>query len=174
MELTREHYLSIIFHKFRRGLSRQECIDELKSLYGDEASSYSTVKNWFDELNGRRSLKGEVREGPSKTAKKWFEEFNGRRSLKVEVREGPPKTVKNWFDVFNSQRSLKGKIREGPPKTIVVTENIDALCELMMEDRHVIYREIDPLLGISPTSIHSILHEHLAVTILILVGSRTI
>ena len=44
-------------------------IDELKSLYGDEALSYSTVKNWFDELNrGRRSLNDEVRESCPKTA----------------------------------------------------------------------------------------------------------
>ena len=48
MELIREHFRAIIFHNFRRGLSRQECIDELKFLYGDEAPSYSTMKNWFN------------------------------------------------------------------------------------------------------------------------------
>ena len=114
MELTREHFRAIIFHNFRRGLSRQECIDELKSLYGDEAPSYSTVKNWYNEFN------------------------RGRRSLKDEFREGRPKTA-------------------------VVPENIDAVRELIMQDRHVTYREIETCLGISPTSIHSILHEHLAV-----------
>ena len=37
---------------------------KLKCLYGDEAPSYSTVKNWFNEFNrGRRSLKDEFREG---------------------------------------------------------------------------------------------------------------
>ena len=85
MELTREHFRAIIFHNFRRGLSRQECIDELKSLYGDEAPSYSTVKNWFNEFN------------------------RGRRSLEDE----------------------------GRPKTVVVPENIDAVRELIMQDRHV-------------------------------------
>ena len=114
MELTREHFRAIIFHNFRRGLSRQECIDELKSLYGDEAPSYSTVKNWFNEFN------------------------RGRRSLEDEGREGRPKTV-------------------------VVPENIDAVRELIMQDRHVTYREIEASLGISSTSIHSILHGHLAV-----------
>ena len=111
MELTREHFRAIIFHNFRRGLSRQECIDELKSLYGDEAPSYSTVKNWFNEFN------------------------RGRRSLEDE----------------------------GRPKTVVVPENIDAVRELIMQDRHVTYREIEASLGISSTSIHSILHGHLAV-----------
>ena len=57
MGLTREHFRSIIFYKFRRGLSRQECIHELKSLFGNKPPSYSTVKS-FNEFNcGRRSLK---------------------------------------------------------------------------------------------------------------------
>jgi len=43
-----KHFRAIIFHNFRRGLSRQGCINELKSLYDDEAPSYSTVKNWFN------------------------------------------------------------------------------------------------------------------------------
>ena len=51
MELTREHFCSIIFYNFRRGLSRQERIDELKSLFGDKAALYTTVKNWFNEFN---------------------------------------------------------------------------------------------------------------------------
>ena len=42
MELIPEHFPVIIVHNFRRGLSRQECIDELKFLYGDETPSYST------------------------------------------------------------------------------------------------------------------------------------
>ena len=35
--------------------------------------------------------------------------------------------------------------------------------QLMLLDRHVTYREIETTLGISGTSIHSILHEHLTV-----------
>ena len=38
MELIREHFRAIIFHNFRRGLSRQECRYELTFLNGDEAS----------------------------------------------------------------------------------------------------------------------------------------
>src|ERR1700704_6938374 len=114
MELTRENFRAIIYHNFRRGLSRQECIDELKSLYGNEAPSLSTVKNWYNDFN------------------------RGRRSLQDEFREGRPKTA-------------------------VLAKNIDAVRELIMEDRHVTYLEIEASLGISATSIHSILHEHLAV-----------
>ena len=68
LELTHDNFRTIIFYNFRRGLSRQGCIDELKSLYGDKAPSYSTMKNWFNEfICGRRSLKDEVREGRPKT-----------------------------------------------------------------------------------------------------------
>ena len=58
----------LVFSNFRRGLS-QKCIEELKSLFGDKAPSYSTVENWFHGFNcRRRSLKDEVREGRQKTA----------------------------------------------------------------------------------------------------------
>ena len=107
IELTRGHFRSITFYNFRRGLSRQECIDELKSLFDDKTPSYNTVKNRFYEFNrGRSSLKDEFREGSSKTA--------------------------------------------------VVPENIDAVRELIMQDRHMIYRQIKASLGISYTSINSI------------------
>ena len=48
-------------------------------------------------------------------------------------------------------------------KTAVVSENIDAVRELIIQDRHVTYCEIEASLGISSTTIHSILHEHLTI-----------
>lgn len=114
MELNREHFRAIIFHNFRRGLSRQECFDELNSLYSDKAPSYSTVKNWFNEFN------------------------RGRCSIQDESRAGRPKSV-------------------------VVPENINVVRELIKQDRHVTYREIEASLDISMTSINKILHEHLSV-----------
>ena len=87
---------------------------ELKSLFGDKATSYSTMKNWFNEFNCER-----------------------------------------W--------SLKDEVRKASPKTAVVPDNTDVVGELIMQDHHVAYREIQACLGISSTSIHSILHEHLAV-----------
>ena len=56
MELTRE--LTACQH-----FLQQECIDEPKALFGNKASSYGTVKNWFNELNcGPHSLKDAFRE----------------------------------------------------------------------------------------------------------------
>ena len=68
MELIPEHFRSIIFYNFRRGLSRQECTDALKSLFGDKLT-YGTVKNFFNQFNhGRSSLKDQEREGRPRTA----------------------------------------------------------------------------------------------------------
>ena len=62
-------FRAIIFYNFRRGLSRQVCIEELKSWFGNKATSFSTVKNWFNEFKrGRTSLKDEVCEVTPKTA----------------------------------------------------------------------------------------------------------
>ena len=51
---------------------------------------------------------------------------------------------------------MKDEVREGPTKTVVVSENIDAVRELIKQAGHVTYREIEKFLGIS-SSIHSIL-----------------
>ena len=51
--------------------------------------------------------------------------------------------MKNWFNEFNcGRRSLKDKIREGRQKAAVVPENIDAVHELIMQNRQVTYRGI--------------------------------
>ena len=51
MELTYENFRAMIYYDFRRGLSRQECIDQLISTFGDETPSYATVKRWYNEFN---------------------------------------------------------------------------------------------------------------------------
>ena len=93
IELTREHFRSIIFSNFRCGLLRQECTDGLKSLFGDKAPSYSIVIHWLNEFNCGR-------------------------------------------------RSFKDKVREGPAKTVVVSENTDAVRELIIQDPHLTYNII--------------------------------
>ena len=45
------------------------------------------------------------------------------------------------------------EFREGLPKSIVVPETIDTVCQLILQNRHVIYRETETTLGISGTSI---------------------
>ena len=79
--------------------------------------------------------------------------------------EAPTRTsVYRWYGEFNRGRSsLQDEFREGRPKSVVVPETIDAVRQLVLEDYCVTYREIETILGIIGTSIHSILHEHLTV-----------
>ena len=63
MELNREHFRAIIFDNFQRGLTQQQCIDELNSIFGNEAASRTS-----GEFNrGRSSLQDEFREGRPKS-----------------------------------------------------------------------------------------------------------
>ena len=67
MQLNREHFRVIIFNNFWRGLAQQQCIDELNSIFGDEALSRTSVYRWYGEFNrGRSSLQNEFREGRPK------------------------------------------------------------------------------------------------------------
>ena len=124
MESNRKHFRAIIFYNFRRGLTQQQCIDELNLIFGDEAPLRTSVYRWYGQFNRGRS-------------------------------------------------SLQAEFCEGRPKSVVVPETIDAMRQLILQDRHVTYREIETTLGISGTSIYSILNEHLAVQ-KICVGSHTI
>ena len=55
MELNREHFRAIIFYNFRRELTQQQCLDELNSIFGDEAPSRTSVYRWYGEFNRGRS-----------------------------------------------------------------------------------------------------------------------
>ena len=73
-------------------------------------------------------------------------------------------SVYRWYGEFNRGRSsFQDEFREGCPKSVVVPKTIDAVRQLILQDRHVTYREIKTTLGISGTIIHSILYEHLTV-----------
>ena len=64
MEPNREHFRAMIFNDFRRGLSQQECIDQLNLTFGDETPSKTTVYRGFSEFNrGRSLLSDEICEG---------------------------------------------------------------------------------------------------------------
>ena len=67
----------------------------------------------------------------------------------------------NWYLEFqHGHTSLSDKSRERRPKT---EDNIAAVKQLIIEDRHVTYREIEASLSISGTTVHKILHEALSV-----------
>ncbi|CAH1994001.1 unnamed protein product [Acanthoscelides obtectus] len=84
MELSREHFRAIIYYNLQRQLSQQECLDELLSVFGNEAPHLSTISRWYGEFK------------------------RGRVSLSDDPRE-----------------------------------NVDAVRKLIIEDRHVTYREVE-------------------------------
>ena len=68
MELTRENFRAMIYYDFRRGLTQEQCINQLNSTFGDEAPSTPTVYRWYIEFKrGRSSLTDEVKEGRPKS-----------------------------------------------------------------------------------------------------------
>ncbi|CAH1979412.1 unnamed protein product [Acanthoscelides obtectus] len=83
--------------------------------------------------------------------------------LSVFGNEAPHQsTISRWYGEFKRGRvSLSDDPRVGAPKTAVTQENVDAVRKLIIEDRHVTYREIEASLKISKTSIQKILHEQL-------------
>ncbi|CAH1957760.1 unnamed protein product [Acanthoscelides obtectus] len=85
--------------------------------------------------------------------------------LSVFGNEAPHQsTISHWYEEFKrGQVSLSDDPRVGAPKAAVTQEKVDALRTLIIEDRHVTYREIEASLKISKTSIQKNLHEELGV-----------
>ncbi|CAH2009091.1 unnamed protein product, partial [Acanthoscelides obtectus] len=73
-------------------------------------------------------------------------------------------TISRWYGEFKRGRvSLSDDFRVGAPETAVTQENVDDLRKLIIEERHVTYREIEASLKISKTSVQKILHAELGV-----------
>jgi histone-lysine N-methyltransferase SETMAR len=69
MELNREQLRAIIFYNWKRGLTYDQCFDEMSTTLSDNKVSKSTVSYWYRELNrGRDSLEDEPRSGRPTTA----------------------------------------------------------------------------------------------------------
>ena len=68
MELSRYNFRVMIYYDFRRGLSPQECINQLISTFGDETPHKATIYRWYNKFNrGRSFLNDKFKEGRSKS-----------------------------------------------------------------------------------------------------------
>ncbi|CAH1999878.1 unnamed protein product, partial [Acanthoscelides obtectus] len=85
--------------------------------------------------------------------------------LSVFGNEAPHQsTITRWYKEFKRGRvSLSDDPRAGAPKTAVTQENVDAVLKLIIEDRHVTYRDFEASLKISKTSIQKESQEELGV-----------
>ena len=71
-------------------------------------------------------------------------------------------TIKRWSAEFRrGRKSLEDDPRSGRPVTSTTSETIEAVENIVMEDRRVTIRQIEDTLGISFGSVGTILHEHL-------------
>ncbi|CAH1959536.1 unnamed protein product [Acanthoscelides obtectus] len=90
--------------------------------------------------------------------------YNFQRQLSQQCLTPHQLTISRWYEEFKRGRvSLSDDPRVGAPKTAVTQENVDAVRKLIIEDRHVTYRENEASLKILKTSIQKILHEELGV-----------
>ena len=64
--------------------------------------------------------------------------------------EAPSRTsVYRWYGEFNRGRSLlQDEFHEGRLTSVVVPETIDVVRQLILQDRHVTYREIETTIGL--------------------------
>ena len=65
--------------------------------------------------------------------------------------EAPSRTsVYRCYSEFNRDRSsLQEEFHEGRPKSVLVPETIDAVRQLILQDRHVTYREVETTFNIA-------------------------
>jgi Transposase (partial DDE domain) len=72
------------------------------------------------------------------------------------------RTVLNWFHQFRRGNfSLQDDPRCGRPRTSVNEEMIDAVRAIIEGDPHSTYQQMETTLGISPSSVNSIIQDHL-------------
>ena len=67
-------------------------------------------------------------------------------------------TVFNWFRQFQHNKfSVLDAPRSGCPSTSVTEQTIDAVRKIIEDDLHSTYQQIETILGISSTTINSVI-----------------
>lgn len=68
-----------------------------------------------------------------------------------------------YSELNRDRSSLQDELSKGHLKWVVVSKTIDTMRELVLQDCHVNYPEIETTLGINGIEIHWILHKHFIV-----------
>ncbi|CAF1239210.1 unnamed protein product, partial [Didymodactylos carnosus] len=71
------------------------------------------------------------------------------------------RTILNWYHEFQRNNlSVEDAARSGYPRTAVNDETIDAVRAIIEDDPHSTYEQIQDSLGITSSSINSIIHDY--------------
>jgi len=92
----------------------------------------------------------------------WLKEIHAILTETLGENELSYATVKNWVAQFKcGDFSTCGVPHPGRPKTVAISEIIDQIHELILEDHRILAKSIAEQLGISCERVGSIIHEDL-------------
>src|SRR5581483_9797649 len=64
MEFDKEQIRAIIYYNWKRGLTRAQCDEEMKTVLGTSAPHLATIKRWYNDFyHGRQTLEDEAKPG---------------------------------------------------------------------------------------------------------------
>src|SRR5436190_21126688 len=112
MKMNKIEYRAVIKYLFLKGNTPTQIKDELDSVYGDSAPSFTTVKFWAAEFKrGRESLGDDERSGRSKTA------TTDENIAKVHEMVLDDRRIKSTFRYEKAVRALGAAFAHVRPKT---------------------------------------------------------
>ncbi|CAH1966861.1 unnamed protein product [Acanthoscelides obtectus] len=122
-------------------------------------------KRRYDNLDAlKTAVREKITQIDGRTILKTVRAVEKRAQKCIEEQAPHQPTISRWYGEFKRGRvSFSDDPRVGAPKTAVTQESDDAVRKLIIEDRHVTYREIEASLKISKTSNQKILHEELGI-----------
>ena len=91
-----------------------------------------------------------------------YKDYHARLVQAWGINASSDHTVFIWFREFQHNKfSVQHTPRSGRPSTSVTEQTIDAVQKIIEDDSHSTYQQIEAILGISSTTINSIVHDYL-------------
>ncbi|GFX52660.1 HTH_48 domain-containing protein [Trichonephila clavipes] len=136
-------YRAVIKYLFLKGNTPTQIKDELYSVYGDSAPSFTTVKFWAAEFKRcRKSLKDDERSGRSNTA------TADENIAKVH------QIVLEDHRIKEDSDSVEDNECSGRPQTSRTAENVDDVSAAVRKNRLQTIEQIAESVGISEATCH--------------------
>lgn len=130
--MENKEFRAVIKHFYMKGYTPQLIKDELDSVHGDNAPSYSTVKSWVQQFKmGRSSTEDEQRSGRPKTAttieniRKIFNEVTKDRRIKLrELADIVKIHEKQVWSILHDELHMKKLSARWVPRLLTLPQKI--------------------------------------------------